>query len=265
MLIVADIVKPTKPIINIDEEEERALQEINIDIAPQTEIKPFIAESSIEGVQWDNTKEFISCIISNSEAKIEEDTKMKNIQYTLKDAADGKTSVMNITLPSEKYRKTNEDTELPKKQETETPKPIIIVDTKPSLEEEPLIKRSSAIAIKLMGQRNLLKDVELLGKRKHEEDLTAYKPGEINIQYRDKHGNLLTRREAFNLQCNSFHGIAESKTRQEKKKKKALMETKGKTMDHSKDSALSRALAITQQTKAQPYMVIQRKKVSTIF
>ena len=245
-----------------DDEEAINIQNLNIQLAPNYEYAQQVEDIQLVGEVWDNTKEFVSGIISNSEAKKETDIQLKNSHLTLKDAADGKTSVMNIQMPSEKYKPKDEIAYAHYVTETaniELPK----IDT--TFVDEPLINRSCAIAIKILKERNLLKEGEPFGKKDSNKFAQEEKIGEMVIEHRDKQGRILTKKEAFNLQCRSFHGISESKTRTEKRKKKVLVDLKSKTIDHGGETNLSKALELTQMAKAQPYMVIEKKRISTIF
>ena len=80
----------------------------------------------------------------------------------------------------------------------------------------------------------------------------------VKLEYRDEKGRLMTPKQAFRYQCYIFHGKKPSKNKQEKLKKKMEQEKmkKGVAPDQS---VLMRALAKSQQSTTQSYMVLNNK------
>ena len=70
---------------------------------------------------------------------------------------------------------------------------------------------------------DLSKVVKIDERRATEKD-KQYAQREVNLEYRDKHGRLLTRHEAFRELCYQFHGKGSGKRKEEKKLQQIAME-----------------------------------------
>ncbi len=78
------------------------------------------------------------------------------------------------------------------------------------------------------------------------------------LEYRDAQGRLMTPKEAFRYQCRIFHGISQSKNKQEKEKKK-FEATKKLLQTGPQESASMKALTHLQKQTNQAYVVLNSK------
>ncbi|GFH56705.1 U4/U6.U5 tri-snRNP-associated protein 1 [Chaetoceros tenuissimus] len=75
-------------------------------------------------------------------------------------------------------------------------------------------------------------DTTGLNGRPHEKDIELANR-EVKLEYRDEHGRLLTRKEAFRQLCYQFHGHGSSKRKEEKKLQQIKREQSEKSGKHS--------------------------------
>ena len=94
-------------------------------------------------------------------------------------------------------------------------------------------------------------DTSGLNGRPHEKDIELANR-EVKLEYRDEHGRLLTRKEAFRQLCYQFHGHGSSKRKEEKKLQQIEREQSEKSGKHS--STLG-ALKATQKATGKAFVL----------
>eukprot|EP01022_Parablepharisma_sp_SALTPOND_P005619 TRINITY_DN123092_c1_g1_i1.p1 TRINITY_DN123092_c1_g1~~TRINITY_DN123092_c1_g1_i1.p1 ORF type:complete len:568 (-),score=108.92 TRINITY_DN123092_c1_g1_i1:89-1684(-) len=246
---------------------------------------------SDETVMLTDTLNFISAVPSIKDRKEYNQSVVQNTNLSLKDTRDGRASVVNIPLPTERLRhlapgysscvptsfpssaKPPEPEPAPQKvpEKEEKVKPVVEEENAPVPEplNELLIGKGIGNALKLLRERKLLGQTLYSGRSKDptkEKELdkfskAGFKDGNnIDFDYRDETGHKMTLKEAWRYQCRIFHGLKPSKRKREKTMIKREKERKKLTMDQVKDSKLAQALTKTQQEKNTPYMVLDAKK-----
>lgn len=114
--------------------------------------------------------------------------------------------------------------------------------------------------------RGMLGKFEFIGRNKDktpQQEMSKFDPApsdRIELNYYDKRGRKLTQKEAFRMQCWTFHGKMPSQRKQEKAKMKEKINSTISNMDHSKDSRLSMALDIQQKKSGMPGLVLDIRK-----
>jgi len=228
-------------------------------------------------------------VMTEQKAKITEP-----VSLSLRDTKNGTASVVNVSLPSEKllaWKSAQAGLESLKSLKKEVPAEKLEkngagdaietedVYTKEDLEqlneernfieEEDLNKGGLAAALKAARERGYLmeNEVEVRGRandKTYREELSKFdkKEGEdrVRLEYRDKNGRIMTPKEAFRYQCRIFHGIDQSKTKQEKERKKH--EAARKLLQTApQESASMKALQKLQNQNSQAYVVLDTKNL----
>jgi len=217
------------------------------------------------------------------------------VSLSLRDTKNGTASVVNVSLPSEKllaWKSAQSGLESLKSLRKEAPvekteKNGASADavetedvyTKEDLEqlneernfieEDDLNKGGLAAALKAARERGYLmeNEVEVRGRandKTYREELSKFnkKEGEdqVRLEYRDKNGRIMTPKEAFRYQCRIFHGIDQSKTKQEKERKKH--EAARKLLQTApQETASMKALQKLQNQNSQAYVVLDTKNM----
>ena len=94
-------------------------------------------------------------------------------------------------------------------------------------------------------------DTTGLNGRPHEKDIELANR-EVKLEYRDEHGRLLTRKEAFRQLCYQFHGHGSSKRKEEKKLQQIEREQSEKSGKHSSTFG---ALKATQKATGKAFVL----------
>jgi U4/U6.U5 tri-snRNP-associated protein 1 len=208
---------------------------------------------------------------------------------SLKDSRQGITSVVNVSLPSEKllaWTKSNTGVQsiLNKKKENaegeKVDEPLSKEDIEQMKEEVKFLEEDNlntgvAAALKAIRERGLANMEEQLVKRgraskianltclgrakdeTHEENLAKFGDigKSIKLEYRDEKGRLMTPKEAFRYQCWMFHGKRPGKKKQAKRLKQEQTAKKALAIVPTQ-TATMRALERVQAATNQPYAVL---------
>eukprot|EP00744_Colponema_vietnamica_P006152 GILI01008953.1.p1 GENE.GILI01008953.1~~GILI01008953.1.p1 ORF type:complete len:624 (+),score=189.37 GILI01008953.1:41-1873(+) len=129
-------------------------------------------------------------------------------------------------------------------------------------------------ALHLLRQRGELdKQKEIVGRSRDRRDdvedevIKVEAKGrtkEVHLEYRDEHGRLLTKKEAFRRMCWDFHGKKPSKRKQEKRLKQEMAEAAQKGMDPSTDLTTMKVLKSVQEKSAQPFLMVGNHHAPTV-
>ena len=92
-----------------------------------------------------------------------------------------------------------------------------------------------------------------LGANANDKD-KMYKKREVNLEYRDEFGRLLTRKEAFRQLCYSFHGYGSGKKKEEKRLKQIDFEQEARDKRAKEDRGTMGALRKAQKTSGKAYL-----------
>ena len=93
-----------------------------------------------------------------------------------------------------------------------------------------------------------------MGKKATKKDV-LYSKKEINLEYRDEFGRLLTRKEAFRQLCYQFHGYGSGKKNQEKRLKKIKLENEAREKRINEDKGTMGSLRKTQQATGKAFVI----------
>jgi len=220
----------------------------------------------------------------------------QNTNLSLKDTRDGRASVVNVPLPTERLKFlapgysscVPQNFAQPNTHQVTPPKPVE-PESKPEIKDQPaknekfaeptpitpaaqldevLVGKGVGNAIKILRERKLLGHTLYAGRAKDatkEEEFEKYnklgmKGGEkIDFDYRNEKGEKMTIKEAWRYQCRIFHGLKQSKKKREKIILKKQKEKEKLSMDPNK-TKLSQALKKTQQEKGTAFMILDAKK-----
>jgi hypothetical protein len=199
---------------------------------------------------------------------------------TLRDVKSGTASIVQMSLPTERLRLgissiTNRSKEptalLGNKREredvkAETTEATPIPETKTTTEtlgltgEDPPLGKGIAVALDVFRKRGMIGKEFYIGRNNDEVIVNTSTPGkkEINLDYRDENGRLMTSQEAFRYQCHIFHQNAPSKRKQEKALAKQQLEMRNQNTNVSKTPTL-RYLKKQQEATNMPYVTLQGK------
>jgi U4/U6.U5 tri-snRNP-associated protein 1 len=207
------------------------------------------------------------------------------LSSSVKDTRDGTTSIVNVSLPSEKIlawkksqsefsikpftKETTRDQDKTGNVENDddlyTKEDLNQLAEEVKFIEEESFEGGIANALKAIREKGYLleNDIEIAGRSKdktYHEEMAKYSSSKNNLklEYRDNHGRLMTPKEAFRFQCRIFHGIKPSKKKQEKEKRK--FEAKKKIlMTAPQETASMKALNKLQQQSKQSFVVLNNK------
>lgn len=207
---------------------------------------------------------------SQRKSKEESETpEPKQKKFGVQDAKEGITSVVDIEMPSEKiaamYRKQNERNleEEGKKISEELNKETTQQDLESlSFMHDLDLRRSAFDAICYFKARGMIgaKAEKLIGRAKDKRNMTIdYTKGlnkEIQLDYRDETGRLLTPKEAFRYICYRFHGHKPSKNKVEARRRKQELQEKAGTSNS--ESRFSSFLQNQRAKSDQPFVDISK-------
>jgi len=100
-----------------------------------------------------------------------------------------------------------------------------------------------------------LDSVVRIDKKKATKKDVLYSKKEINLEYRDDFGRLLTRKEAFRQLCYQFHGYGSGKKNQEKRLKKIRIENEAREKRINEDKGTMGSLRKTQQATGKAFVI----------
>jgi len=231
--------------------------------------------------------DFIKGIPSIKQRKDYQENIVKTTQFSLRDAKDGTTSVVNVPLPTEVLgyfapgysscvsssfqpspKSAPQESSAPKKKEEKSEvnsEVKLITPLEENALDELLIGKGVGNAIKLLRGKKLLGQTIYVGRSKDstgEQELEKFKKAgikggeDIELDYRDESGYKMSIKELWRSQGRRFHGIWQSKKKLEKSLQKRELEKKKLLSDQVKDSKLSQNLTKVQQEKNVPYMVL---------
>ena len=104
------------------------------------------------------------------------------------------------------------------------------------------------------AEQNLDSVVRLDRNKATDKDM-LYTKRQVNLEYRDDHGRLLTRKEAFRQLCYQFHGYGSGKKNQEKRLKKIQMENEAREKRVNEDKGTMGSLRKTQEATGKAFVV----------
>jgi U4/U6.U5 tri-snRNP-associated protein 1 len=100
-----------------------------------------------------------------------------------------------------------------------------------------------------------LKDVVKIDSRNAQEKDIEFANREIKLEYRDDHGRLLTRKEAYREMCYQFHGHGASKKNQERKLKQIEREREEAQLASRQGMGTLGALKATQKATGKAFII----------
>lgn len=208
---------------------------------------------TLEGVEFSDALEFLQ----NVQVAPRDLTHLASGALSVRDAVGGTTSVLNVALPSERVRfeagvktiaaNTNSSTEDVKKRLAtgEGAQTEVKVEAADVQFTEPVLGRGLAAVLGLIRDRGYFNDKKLFGRQRDTPVDDDY------IEYRDEKGRLLTKKQAYRLQCYSFHNKQPGK----KKLERLAVREKAKDVQAmTGPSSFKAQKAIMSRVKA-PYVV----------
>lgn len=220
--------------------------------------------TQIEGEEYNDTTEFLSSVKPKVSRDLE---RMANNLFTLKDAAGGATSVMNVPLPSERLRFESGLASMAAQTNTSISEIKSVIQNKPvetqqkeSVKEVEFVNktydlsRGVASCLQMLRDRGELNKKEYYG-RARDKAVEVGKDGVI-IEYRDEKGRLMTQKQAFRYMNYQFHGQKKSKNKLEKELKKEQAERKKQTVDPTKGSSMFLNQKAIADKKQEPFVRI---------
>ncbi len=100
-----------------------------------------------------------------------------------------------------------------------------------------------------------LGSVVRIDKRRAKTKDLQYAKKEVKLEYRDEHGRLLTRKEAFRQLCYQFHGYGSGKRAEEKRLKQIEKEREAREKRINEDKGTMGALRKTQEATGKAFIV----------
>lgn len=211
----------------------------------------------------------------------------RNNLLTLGNLKDGRTSVIDIMLPSERYKiKEEEEINVEKYIKKEDPKETKEKDdhnetskeTQDEVEIQPVIEdeddedvkdlqNSTVAALNLFRKRGMLSKDKTINYVGRSNDVKFHREMErvggdkdrIRLEYRDKRtGRLMTQKEAFNDMCRTFHNIRPSKKKQAKMIKRQQAGDKGRYTNPT-DMNSYKLMKKVQEFTNLPYVDLSKK------
>jgi U4/U6.U5 tri-snRNP-associated protein 1 len=247
------------------------------------------------------TSEFLKKVPNKKE--IEENYKLitSATSISLKDIKSGTASVVNLALPNERLRhgigsvisiqednkkflnrkRTNDLESLPNASNTPSENESLneTVDQQEDSDDilnEPHLGKGVSVALEVLRKRGLIGRTEMWGRYKDKAYTTnefamtgknttklPQQKKEINIEYRDAKGRILTPKEKFRNQCYVFHGKGPGRKKIEKRLIRAQLEEKMKNRDVSETNTF-KYLKSQQLKKNTALVVIQGKNTNLI-
>jgi U4/U6.U5 tri-snRNP-associated protein 1 len=277
-----DLIKPShhkKILLSEEDELEKALeQQRNLILkAKRTQeetLKEIIERNKNKEIENEDVAEISEAVefLKNIPTKneIEEDIKLSQSKTILPISAskNGAASVVNIPLPTERLKygvssiikEEKHNDFLGKKREREND--ISENDTTINNEinnievaelEDPPLGKGIAMALKVFKQRGMI------GKDNSINDAVQKRQKDINLEYRDEKGRLMSQKEAYRYMCHIFHQNKPSLRQREKQLKKEQIEERNKNMDVSMNTKSLKYLKSQQLRNNTPFVVLQGK------
>lgn len=207
---------------------------------------------------------------------------------TLRDVKSGTASIVHMPLPTERLRYgmssvtreysepiiNNIDTPLlsKKRQRDDSITTEALSETEVNHQEalpleEPYLGKGIGVALEVFRKRNMIGKERYYGRNKDKvptyNNPTSNNPTstkkEVNLEYRDEKGRLMTQKESYRYLCHIFHRNAPSKRKQEKRILKEEQEQRNANMDVSMNTRTLKYLKRQQETTNLPYVVLQGK------
>lgn len=220
--------------------------------------------TQIEGEEYNDTTEFLSSVQPKASRDLE---RMANNPFTLKDAAGGATSVLNVSLPSERLRFESGLASMASQTNTSVNEIRSVIQNKPiqpapqeSVKEVEFVNktydlsRGIASCMQMLRDRGELDRKEYYGRAK-DKAVEVGKDGVI-IEYRDDKGRLMTQKQAFRYMNYQFHGQKKSKNKLEKELKREQAEKKKHNIDPTRGSAMFSMQKAIADKKQEPFVRI---------
>ena len=220
--------------------------------------------TQIEGEEYNDTTEFLSSVQPKASRDLE---RMANNPFTLKDAAGGATSVLNVSLPSERLRFESGLASMASQTNTSVNEIRSVIQNKPiqpapqeSVKEVEFVNktydlsRGIASCMQMLRDRGELDRKEYYGRAK-DKAVEVGKDGVI-IEYRDDKGRLMTQKQAFRYMNYQFHGQKKSKNKLEKELKREQAEKKKQNIDPTRGSAMFSMQKAISDKKQEPFVRI---------
>jgi U4/U6.U5 tri-snRNP-associated protein 1 len=117
------------------------------------------------------------------------------------------------------------------------------------IHDQPLVARGMAATLNLLkGTGELKRQQTAVGRANDERDESVSQyDNDVQLEYRDDQGRLLTKKEAFRQVCYDFHGYGAGKNKRDKRIKSMQLETKNAS---SRSGPAGTMLALNQVQKA---------------
>jgi U4/U6.U5 tri-snRNP-associated protein 1 len=288
--------KPQKP----EEKLKEIIESEKSNIIENKDLLPNNEENQVEYEFISETTEFLKKVPTKKD--IEEDIKMitsSNVK-SFGDLKSGSQSVVNIPLPTERFRygassvtsnasQNNEFLNRKRKDsenlnDVETKSAVTDIEEGAQEEnneiyEEQLVRKGIATALQVLRKRGLVGKKQMWGRfkdkihttndmfLKENKDKKAVKSStmsrgkefNVELEYRDNKGRLLTAKEMYRQQSYVFHGKGPGKKKVEKRILREQLEEKMKNKDPTESSKTLRYLKTMQRKANTPFVVLQGK------
>jgi U4/U6.U5 tri-snRNP-associated protein 1 len=245
------------------------------------------------------TTEFLKNVPTKKDVEENEKLILSSTPFvSLKDIKSGTASVVNIALPTErlkfgvssvysqdsnitdkeflnKKRKPSTDLNMKTDSDQNLEQDHEVLLNNDLLSEEPLVGKGIATALQVLRKRGLIGKKTMWGRYKDKThttndnllknqdiiDKNVDKKYDFNIDldYRDSQGKILTPKEMYRQQSYIFHGKGPSKKKIEKRLLREQLEEKMKNIDPSQASKTFHYLKKIQKKSNTPYVVLQGK------
>jgi U4/U6.U5 tri-snRNP-associated protein 1 len=288
--------KPQKP----EEKLKEIIESEKSNIIENKDLLPNNEENQVEYEFISETTEFLKKVPTKKD--IEEDIKMitsTNIK-SFGDLKSGSQSVVNIPLPTERFRygassvtsnasQNNEFLNRKRKDsdnlnDVETKSAVTDIEEGAQEEsneiyEEQLVRKGIATALQVLRKRGLVGKKQMWGRFKDKihttndmflkenkdkktvksSTMSRGKEFNVELEYRDNKGRLLTAKEMYRQQSYVFHGKGPGKKKVEKRILREQLEEKMKNKDPTESSKTLRYLKTMQRKANTPFVVLQGK------
>mmetsp|Transcript_32876 Transcript_32876/g.57434 ORF Transcript_32876/g.57434 Transcript_32876/m.57434 type:complete len:413 (+) Transcript_32876:6973-8211(+) len=245
----------------IEEEEDEVAQSLSRTLLARREaevvLKPSTPETEEGGVEFSDTLEFLQ----NVQAETRDLHQLATGALSVRDAVGGTTSVLNVALPSERIRfeagvrtiaaNTNSSTQDVKRRlmTGEGSQSEVKVEVPDVQFTEPVLGRGLAAVLGLIRERGYFNDKKHFGRQRD-----AKAEDEDFMEHVDDKGRVLTKNQAFRVQCYKFHNKNPGKKKLERL---AVREHAKDIQALSGPSSFKAQKAIMSRVKA-PYVVVPK-------
>lgn len=244
----------------IEEEEDEVARSLSLTLLSRRRsevvLHPATPETLDEGVEFSDTMEFLH----NVHVEPRSLTQMGSGALSVTDARGGTTSVLNVALPSERVRfeagvrtiaaNTNSSADDVKRrlmtgEGTQTEVKTTVPDVQFT---EPVLGRGLAAALGLIRERGYLNDKKYFGRQRDVAETDDF------LEHTDDKGRVLTKKQAFRVQCYDFHRKKPGKNKLERL---ALREKAKDVQAMAGPSSFNAQKAIMSKVKA-PFIVLPK-------